>query len=932
MFSRFVVIDLETTGNAVKSNDKIIQIAAVVIEDGKIIDRFSSFVNPNREIPAFISELTGITNSMVTDAPMFTEIAPIIINMLENSYFVAHNVPFDLNFLQEEIKSHGFSELTIPSLDTVELARILYPTKDSYKLSDLSADFVVEHLQPHRADSDAEVTAILFLELINKLNSLPLVTLEALKKHAVYLKSDVIGIIAHVIEHKHSLGEEVHTGLTIVRGLALRTHSYLNRSGNLQQQAFRQLKNDLPSLMEKHIINFELREGQLHMMDVVDKALQTNQHAIIEAGTGSGKTLAYLLPAALFAITKNKPVIISTYTVQLQEQLVDNEIKILRNLLDVPLKVAVLKGKRHYMNLWKFERSLAYLDSNYDVILTKCQILVWLLETTTGDVDELNLTSGGLLFWDEINEHSHTLLNNDNPWKPYEFYHKARNEAHQADVIITNHSLMLTDLQAEHSSLLPKYDVAIIDEAHQLERIASECFGDYINYNYFVFLFAKLGSLDQPSLLSNAFHLFSDKHLNVDSFRIIDHLIKNLKAEVDDLFRMLRAIILKNNNDGQAYRTQYRFNVSEEHGREWNASLELVSRVRMQMIELVSTMQTQFTAIKSIEHKLSVHDKREIDLFFSFIEKFNHTQQVLESILLVDNQESVSWMETDTKGAQNAVKLYTQPIDVSDLLADEFFSNKHSVILTSATLNAHESFKHIINQLGLEDFYPLTEFVPSPFVYEKQALLCIPNDVPLIKETSTEDYIANIANHIVAIASKLQGRMLLLFTSYDMVREMYSQLKVKTELDDFVILAQGSSSSSRSKLSKTFQEISKSILLGTSSFWEGVDLVGEELASVGIIRLPFSSPDDPISAAKNEKIRFNGGNPFTELALPDAIFRFKQGVGRLIRHKSDKGIIFVFDRRLTTTSYGKQFLAAVPTIPVIEGSIDRLLSIIEEWH
>ncbi|MGJ7920009.1 exonuclease domain-containing protein, partial [Neobacillus sp. LXY-4] len=384
MNNKYVVIDLETTGNSPKRGDKIIQFAAVVIENGKITKQFNSLVNPQQKIPVFIEELTGLNDDMVHDAPLFSEIAEKVASLLEDAYFVAHNVLFDLSFLQDELIESGMNGFYGPVLDTVELARILFPTADSYKLSDLALQEGLEHDRPHQADSDAFVTAQLFINFLNRLEELPEKTLKQLAKLSGGLKSDIQMLLEDLLEHKQQRVEIIKPELEIYRGLAIKKSQSLDddKKQNTANYPFSEAEKE--SLMKNAFPVYEKRQGQFLMMDSIYHSFQSGQHALIEAGTGVGKSLAYLIPGAIFAKQTGQSVVISTYTTQLQQQLMEKDIPLLKKMLPFPIKTCLLKGRGHYISLAKFEQSLVEEDDNYDTTLTKMQILIWLTETQTG--------------------------------------------------------------------------------------------------------------------------------------------------------------------------------------------------------------------------------------------------------------------------------------------------------------------------------------------------------------------------------------------------------------------------------------------------------------------------------------------------------------------------------------------------------------------
>jgi ATP-dependent DNA helicase DinG len=288
-------------------------------------------------------------------------------------------------------------------------------------------------------------------------------------------------------------------------------------------------------------------------------------------------------------------------------------------------------------------------------------------------------------------------------------------------------------------------------------------------------------------------------------------------------------------------------------------------------------------------------------------------------------------MEVDTRGYQQAIYLYREPTEVADILKSALFDNKNSVILTSATLTMNGSFDFIRGRLGLPEERLITKQIQSPFSLKEQVQVLVPNDFPDIKYGNTDDFIHATSEAILSLAEVTDGRMLVLFTSYDMLRKSYRLLREIMPEDKYMLIGQGITSGSRTRLKKNFQSFERSILLGTNSFWEGVDIPGEDLSAVMIVRLPFQPPDHPSYEAKAEQLKRQGKNPFMELSLPNAVLRFKQGFGRLIRSKNDRGIIFICDSRIKKARYGKYFTNSIPEVPLTYDSAQVLFDKAEEW-
>lgn len=931
MTNKYVVIDLETTGNSPKRGDKIIQFAAVVIENGKISEQYSALIYPKQSIPPFIEELTGINDEMVKNSPLFSEIAEKIDELLNDAYFVAHNVLFDLSFLQGELVAAGYEGFFGPVLDTVELARILFPTSDSYKLNDLAVQEGLQHDRPHQADSDAYVTAELFLNFLNQLEKLPLKTLLQLSRLSSGLKSDIHMLLDDLILVKEKSIEVFPAQLELFHGLALKKRKSETETAEANNLAYPLLEHEKEQLLKSVFPSYEKRDGQFIMMDTIYDSFQNQQHALIEAGTGVGKSLAYLIPGAVFAKRTGKPVVISTYTTQLQHQLMVKDIPLLREMFPVPIKTAVLKGRGHYLSLAKFKQSLAEDDDNYDTTLTKMQILIWLTETETGDSDELNLSSGGQIFWNKIKSDFTEFLQ-EKDWIPFDFYYQARQLSLKADLIITNHSLLLSDLVSDQS-LIPEYEFAVVDEGHHFEKASGKYFGLSIDYLSTRLLIGQLGLYEQKQLFYQLENLLKDCKINSIHTFEANRLISDLIYTMDEFFKI--AAIFAKNKTKIKQRSFNRISMRlkrYETGKEWSALISEAERFSFLLKDTQDFLKERLLLIKQHDLALSEIQKALLEEIASIQKELLELRKTLKSIFLTPEENYVRWIELDLRAIQNSTIVYAHPVNASQYLKDHFFDIKKSIIITSATLTVKNSFKFVMNELGIEPNSTCKQqVIKSPFAYDEQVQLIIPEDLPEINFVSQDEYVASISEHIISIAEAAKGRMLILFTSHEMLKQTYDLIRDSGFLTDFAIMAQGITSGSRSRLTRNFQRFEKAILLGTSSFWEGVDIPGEDLSCLIIVRLPFSPPDEPLTDAKCELIREQGGNPFSEYSLPEAVLRFKQGFGRLIRTASDRGIIIVFDRRIITARYGSAFLQSIPQIPVKKCNIEETVQLIENW-
>ncbi|ASK63360.1 ATP-dependent helicase DinG [Virgibacillus phasianinus] len=925
--NRYVVIDLETTGHSPSTSDKIIEAGIVVIEDDQIIEEFATFLNPNKPIPSFISNLTGITDDDVKDAPDFSEKADEIIALFKDSYLIAHNVPFDLGFLNAELINHNRKPLKNPVIDTVELSRILFPKAHSYKLGQLAEYMEIQHVDPHRALSDAYVTALLFISLKQKLQSLPIETIDHLLRLEKNLKSDIHELLFARSEAL-AFSTEERQDITSYNGLAFKKIHVEQIEKPISKPSFGDFLDSIYELdgsMDNLMDHYEKRTGQRSMSEEIYDAFQGKKHALIEAETGTGKSLAYLIPAAYEAVIKKKRIVVSTYTTQLQSQLLDSEIPLVKRLIPFNFKTALLKGRQHYISLEKFEKELMDdTNDNYDIALTKAMILVWLTETDHGDFEEIQLPTKGYLFNKRISAETEGVYDQTSLWSTKSFYQKARKNAQQADIIITNHALLCTDMSNDYQ-FIPSYQKAIIDEAHHIEETVSKHYGLKLDYTNFQYTLNNIGATNDGNWLART---IGNHSIHIPEW---DETFSLTKYEIDDLFRMLFQFVTEQNRHQKAVsdvgRIQYRFDSGKEELKDWQTIKEMATRLTFYLRDLIHLL--TYTEQQLVQSEAL--DKSQQDEFVLTIQSLQSFIDRIEHLFLVDDlSQHVKWIEIEANGAKNAAYLYSEPIEVSSLLSNDLFKEKDSIVLTSATLTMKQSFSFIKKRLGIPEDRLLTNKIESPFSYQNQVQFLVPNDFPDVKGKNVDDFIYSTCEAILSLAEITKGRMLVLFTSYDMLKRSYYLLK-ETLDTQYMLIAQGISSGSRSRLKKNFINFDKAILLGTSSFWEGVDIPGEDLSCLIIVRLPFQPPNHPVYEAKASALKEQGKNAFFELSLPNAVIRFKQGFGRLIRSSNDRGIVFVCDARIMKARYSNYFTESIPNVPISFSSTPELMDKAKNW-
>ncbi|MED4783155.1 ATP-dependent DNA helicase DinG [Brevibacillus choshinensis] len=945
--NRLLVVDFETTGSHPRQGDSIIQIGAVAIDDGQVTDSFSTLVNPGQPIPPFITQLTGISEEMVADAPSLEEVFPRLLRMLDGRAFVAHNASFDLQFLQEALLSQGYYAFDGYVLDTVELSRVLMPTQNSYRLGELASELDIEHENPHQADSDAMATAQLFLYLMDILENMPLVTIQRLQMLVSSFRSDIDALLRYVEMEKMATIPQLDAEISpsepsgmwdIYRQLALR-----KREEKLTASFQRPEHKEVPEIpfaemlegvigeqgtMPVHVPGYQRRNAQEAMMHAVFESMEDGSHLLIEAGTGTGKSLGYLLPGIIWAKQNQQQLVVSTNTIQLQEQLFTKEILTLQQTLPFEFTASTLKGRGNYLCLRKFEQALEepVEGSSQEMRLVKGQMLTWLTQTQTGDVEELSMPPTGQMFWQQVKSDTGSCLNRACPWFSRCYYFQAKDRAKDADVLIVNHALLISDLKAENR-ILPPYEVAIIDEAHHLEDAATQHMGKQFTTTQLLFLFDR-ASVEEGGVLSRLAEeweswLGAPQPFVSEQLAELRQLSSQLRDKAQHWTQLLYAWAsdrAEETTDAGRETVRYRMeSFSGKHERIKKSTSKLIES----MTAFAEVLERLVQGIPSEEKPPFALRSLRTDLF-GLLNEWQKVVELLHFFLLEQDPGYVYWMEVESRTARKQVHLWAALLKVSDSLSEPLFAQKQSLILTSATLTVKNSFSYVMSRFGLDQLPESrvrTLSLPSPFAYDQQGLLLIPADFPAPAKENDQTYLDAVVQGCIDVVKASKGRTMILFTSHSMLRLVYYAMKERfaNAEESYTLLGHGIDSNNRSKLVGLFQTIEKSVLLGTSSFWEGVDIPGEALSALVIVRLPFTPPNHPVYQGRAELLKTEGKNAFMSMALPQAVIMFKQGVGRLIRHHLDRGVVIVLDTRVVESRYGRSFLQSLPPYQVESG-------------
>ncbi|MCM3637667.1 ATP-dependent DNA helicase DinG [Sporosarcina luteola] len=918
----YAVVDLETTGHSPSRGDRIIQIAIVFIENGTITRQYARFVNPEREIPPFIQQLTAITDKEVLSAPSFEEIAQDVSDMLQGTVFVAHNTDFDLSFLQSEFKRCNVAGWSGKKIDTVELSKILFPSSSSYRLQDLAEDLDIELPAAHRADDDAKATANLLLTALSKLRTLPEETLNLLHRRSFSLRSDISTLIYETLKHvRTSTGGRK---LPLFRGIPYNNPE--NPAGVLSARCtYPKKEEEKVDLLKKGYPFFEYRKSQLSFMDSIWETLSTHSEIVVEVPTGVGKTVGYLLPAAIYSLLTGKPVVISTFTNHLVDKILEDEVKRIQKILDIKCTATVLKGKEQYISLGKFEELLRITDESYDETFTIMQILVWLTDTETGDVNELNVSGGGQLFVDRIRKRNNWLKADE---RSADYHQRMKDACSLSNLIITNHSMLLSDSNREQK-IFQDFSGLIIDEAHQFIHTAANSNETVFSYMNWKYVMGQLGSDAVGQLLHQIMKLHR-KYGNYGN-QVFEKLAFSYE-QFTTIFDDVAALLSK-------HRPQVK---GSQQGKRVVFGLEELVGNDPLFSKMAEKMNDYIEVVEIISSRLEVHIERMSPKEQAFLSEWEYWVRELKikagewvEIFLDDEKENFTiWIEKDKRSLPGSLTVVKSPVEGS-AITKEFMQGlkdeEIGIIWTSATMTINQDERFVSRQLGIAESVPVLTFDAPAHFYDNAGIFIV-DDMPSIQHVSQSDYIEAVADAVVQTVFATGGRLFVLFTSQDMLRKTYELILESELLKDYALIAQGVSSGSRMKLLKSFRQFEKSILFGTNSFWEGVDVPGEALSAVIIVRLPFSSPDEVVFKARAAKLAAGGSNPFTDLSLPEAILRFRQGFGRLIRSSGDRGFFIILDRRIYTKSYGKRFLNALPSVPVHKVSLEHMVNELEDCY
>ena len=919
-----IAFDLETSGLD-PERDSVIEIGAVRFRGDRVEDEWTTLVNPGHPLTPFITELTGITDAMLASAPRITSVLAELEGFVGDDPILGHNVSFDTSFMQVR----GLLQYNA-TIDTFDLASILRPHAGRYSLQSLATTLHVPVREAHRALDDAHTTRAVFLRLYQELLDKPFALIEEIAR----------------------LGEEIEWGAGWVFDQAYRE---LLEAGNTRAapplQLFEPAKIsgielhpvDEPTPLNveeiaaefepggplaKHFPGYENRPQQVSMVRAVAHALSESGHLLVEAGTGTGKSMAYLVPAFHWASQNGQRVVISTNTLNLQDQLIHKDIPDLQSALGMDFEAGVLKGRANYLCPRRFNalRSLGPRQPEEMRVLAK--LLFWLASEGSGERSQLNLPPAESAVWSRLSAEGEdcsmeTCATHAGGTCPY---YKARLEAEHAHVVIVNHALLLADI-ATGNRVVPEYNYLIVDEAHHLESATTNGLSFRVTEPEVLRVLRDLSG--QGRGLARQILELARGNLPPGDVAAVESAVNAISDRITLCTEHARALftamnlMLENQREGGpvgTYGQTVRVIPATRTLPDWE-------KIEIAWEELRSPLATTIEMLGSLSDSLETLAESGVETAENLsvaarIARRSLTEiyTQLDQMIFEPDTGMIYWIELTAVGER--LSLHAAPLEIGPLVERYLWHEKESVIMTSATLTTAGEFDYIRRRLHAEDADELA--VGSPFDHETSTLLYLLNDIPEPLQRQAYQKALEVGLRQLLLAT--EGRALVLFTSNAHLRSTANALSEPLARAGIQLYEQ-TSGVSRHALLEGFKTTEKSVLMGTRSFWEGVDVPGEALSVLAIAKLPFDVPSDPIIASRAETYE----RPFDEYTVPEAILRFRQGFGRLIRTRSDRGVVAVFDRRILTKNYGRAFIDSLPRCTTRSGSLADLPKAATRW-
>ncbi len=908
----FIALDIETTGLD-PSRDEIIELGCVLFSSGKPVQTFTSLIHTKRALSSFIIGLTGITQKDVEGGKDLGDTLKEFINFIGDRPLVAHNSGFDLAFIQAKLKTKKIQEIRNPVYDSLLISRLSLPGQNNYKLETLKESLGLCEGRSHRAEADALACGRLFVISLTTLSEMPEVKRSSLSRLVKSRSTDTLRLLCVAVPEQEK---------PVKRKKPEPLPQPLVEPEKANEVDLKEMGGvfDIGGVLSEKLDGYEFRKGQLEMAQAVCSALNNKELLAVEAGTGTGKSLAYLAASVRYASINNVRVIISTRTKALQDQIFKKEIPFLRETLGWEFRASILKGRSNYLCLRKWEDTLnasAMLLRGWeaDALLP---LVPWAETTDSGDISEclaFNEKENRIL-WTRISSDAETCRGSRCSYFHECFLMRKRREAQSSQIVLVNHSLFFTDLKGD-GALLGKTSRVIFDEAHALEDIGRKHLGDEITHLMFSVTLQKLYKGDEGGRgLLRYLELLLMKEKGDAAFGRINTLTalaRDVSSAEHDSVRFFRSLGSQLKKEKQVDKLRYTDTLASVI--EFKEPVPEIEALVAKLASFIDSMALEYDDVPEI--KSLIIDIRGV------LRELEGRVIVLDKLLQANNPLFVFWAE----GSSNPlnVKLIGVPLEIRNIFKSNFLDTALAVVFTSATLAIRNNLDYFCNRLGLTGDIEgriVKQIIPSPYCFKQQLHCALVSDTLPIDNAS---FVAETADTVFALSSLLNKRMLLLFTSREMLKNVYESLSPRFAGINRPLFAQDINGSGW-QLLEEMRKNPGAVLLGTDSFWEGVDLPGDHLEILFLLRLPFSVPTDPVVEARARACEEKDENAFHSFYMPEAIIKFRQGVGRLIRRHDDRGVLIILDRRIMDKPYGKVFLNSIEADKAVYANRDALLS------
>ncbi len=927
----YCVIDFETTGFD-PGRDRIIEVAVIKAAGEHATDRLSSLINPGLSIPSYITLLTGIDDDMVDGAPGIDEFFEELVDFLGGRMIVAYS-RLEEEFLAALYQHVGGRRFENQYLDVMDLAVMLMPSLHGHRQVDLASIWGIETGSAHRAADDAETLFSVFNTLLNGLYNTPLPMIKTLVDHAPPRPGGFSQLMETVLEER-SGGRQVEALklYDIVRG-----DRFWEEIPPLEGEPTPVVvgPEEIRSVFEvegpvaRQFNDYEERDEQLEMAEAVRRAFSEHEIMLVEAGTGTGKSLAYLVPGVMWSRAAGLPVVVSTRTLNLQDQLFTKDLPTLESALgEGSFRYSVLKGYSNYICLRKLQGLVGRKKPLAEAQLGILGMLInWVTEDETGDVSLLNVSH--LRGLDEQVIASHRECPGNRCRFARDgccFYRRALYRAKRSHIVVVNHSLLLAGVNIPFKS-------AVIDEAHTLEDVATEQFTEELDYREtYRFLSSLYSPVDGSGFLADLTDTLAS-HLDGESLDSVRYEVTEVQEAVEvcieDLEKLFLALTKFYGGDDVGM-NDVRFSEGQIESLEFTRLQSAGDDLSLSLDKLYVRLGRTQAAAKERGHTSDDFEYALGDLEGKAV-RCAELETTLKLVLATETDGLVKWASVGHPNRFESQALKASPIHVGEMLREVLFDELESLVMTSATLTVNGSFDFFCARVGLDlvgDRAVETIILDSSFDFRRQMQILILHDMPDPTSSGYESRLAAVLGDVIQAAG---GGVLVLFTNRRLMFATYEQVADELRQEGLPVLCQ-LPGYSRRRLAEEFVEDPSASLFGTSSFWEGVDARGSTLRVVVVTRIPFESPGRPVFEARSERVRLEGGSDFLNLNLPIAALRLKQGVGRLIRTRQDRGQVLLLDSRINSRQYGRVLLRSLPDAKRRKVSLDEVTRAISDFQ